>query len=157
LTIHQRILRVPRNHGHEIVEEPLNGRSILIVEDDVLLATDLTVFLRGLGVRVAHSAPSVPAALSAMVHYVFDAAVLDVNLQDEWVFPVANALQRAEIPFLFLTAYAPASIPAQHRERPFLQKPYNNAMLAEALRALVEPAYERALPAPANDHRPKSA
>ena len=133
------------------MEEPLKGRSILIVEDDAVLATDLTVMLRGLGAQVALSAASVPAALSALVHYVFDAAVLDVNLQNEWVFPVANALRDAAIPFLFLTAYSPESIPVEHRERPFLRKPYNSDVLAERLRALFEPPPGQALPAPAND------
>lgn len=134
-----------------MVEETLKGRSILIVEDDAVLATDLTVFLRGLGVQVALSAPSVSASLSALVHYVFDAAVLDVNLQNEWVFPVANALRDARIPFLFLTAYSPESIPAEHRERPFLQKPYNNDVLAEQLRALFKQPDDLELPVPAND------
>jgi DNA-binding response OmpR family regulator len=134
-----------------MVEEALKGRSILIVEDDAVLATDLTVFLRELGAEVALPAPSVPAALSALVRYAFDAAVLDVNLQNEWVFPVANALRDARIPFLFLTAYSPESIPAEHRERPFLRKPYSNDVLAERLRALLEPPSDQALPAPAND------
>jgi CheY-like chemotaxis protein len=147
----------PSSNCGRTVEEPLTGRSILIVEDDVLLATDLTVFLRGLGVSIAHAAPSNPAALSALVHYVFDAAVLDVNLQNEWVFPVANALRDREIPFLFLTAYSPDSVPADHRHRPFLQKPYNNAVLADQLRALVQPIEDQNLPTPANDLQPKSA
>jgi CheY-like chemotaxis protein len=139
------------------VEGPFKDRSILIVEDDAVLATDLTVFLRGLGAKVALSAPSNPAALSALVHYVFDAAVLDVNLQNEWVFPVATALRDAGIPFVFLTAYPPESIPVEHRDRPFLQKPYNNVVLAQQLRSLLQPGDDRGLPAPANDVQPKSA
>ena len=139
------------------MEKPLKDRSILIAEDDAVLATDLTVFLRGLGAEVALSVSSTPAALSALVHYVFDVAVLDVNLQNEWVFPVANALRDAGIPFLFLTAYSKQSIPAEHRERPFLQKPHNEAVLAEQLRALLEAAQDQPLPVPANDVRPKSA
>jgi CheY-like chemotaxis protein len=119
------------------VEAPLKGRSILVVEDDAILATDLTVSLREMGAEVVLTAPSNPAALSAMAHYVFEAAVLDVNVQNEWVFPVANALQGAGIPFLFLTAYAPESIPAEHRDKPFLRKPHTPENLAERLHGLL--------------------
>ena len=132
------------------MEQALKDRAILIVEDDAVLATDLTVFFRGLGAKIALAIPSVPAAHSAMAHYVFDAAVLDVNVQNEWVFPVANVLQRAGIPFMFLTAYAPESIPAEHRARPFLRKPYNKTVLAEQVLALLEVG-EQSRHQPAND------
>jgi len=73
-----------------------------------------------------------------MVHYVFDAAILDVNVQNEWVFPVANALDTVGIPFLFLSAYSHDSIPAQHRGRPFIQKPHHPDGLLDALVELMD-------------------
>ncbi|MGE5150218.1 MAG: hypothetical protein ACM3II_08870, partial [Rhodospirillaceae bacterium] len=88
------------------------------------------------------------AALSAMVHYIVDAAVLDVNVQNEWVFPVADALDAVGIPFLFLTAYSHDSIPAQHRERPFIQKPHHPEGLIEAVMELMEKSRR---PSAAND------
>jgi DNA-binding response OmpR family regulator len=106
------------------VDAVLTGRSILVVEDDVVLATDLTALLTESGCRVVLPTTSIAAALSTIVHYVVDAAILDVNVQNEWVFPVAHALERARIPFLFLTAYAADSIPAEHRDKPFVQKPH---------------------------------
>jgi hypothetical protein len=71
---------------------------------------------------------------------VVDGAILDVNVQNEWVFPVAHALAAAQVPFLFLTAYAPDSIPAEHRERPFVQKPHVAEKLMADLVQMLAPA-----------------
>ena len=128
--------------------KPLADRSILLVEDDIILSTDLAFALTEAGCKAVVPATANAAALSAMVHYVFDAAILDVNVQNEWVFPVANALDAAGIPFLFLTAYSHDSIPAQHRERPFIQKPHHAEGLLDALVGLIEGSGR---PAAAND------
>jgi hypothetical protein len=89
-----------------------------------------------------------------MVHYVIDAAILDLNVHNEWVFPVAHALAAAGVPFVFLTAYALDSIPPEHRERPFLRKPHVPDELLAAVRQLLAPVA-------ANDEgaatRPRSA
>jgi DNA-binding response OmpR family regulator len=122
------------------VDKPLGGRSILIVEDDIVLATDVGALLTGAGCKAVLPTTSVPSALSTIVHYVVDAAILDVNVQNEWVFPVAHALASAGVPFLFLTAYSRDSIPAEHRERPFLQKPYVAGDLLVRLTQMLAPA-----------------
>jgi DNA-binding response OmpR family regulator len=138
------------------VDKSLGGRSILVVEDDSVLATDLTALLTQAGCKVVLPTMSVAAALSTMVHYVVDAAILDVNVQNEWVFPVAHALAAAGVPFVFLTAYALDSIPPEHRERPFFRKPHVPADLLAAIGQMLAPA-----PAAANDQGsvagPKSA
>ena len=128
--------------------KPLAERSILLVEDDIILSTDLAFALTEAGCKAIVPATSNAAALSAMVHYIFDAAILDVNVQNEWVFPVANALETVGIPFLFLTAYAHDSIPAQHRGRPFIQKPHHTECLLDALVELMDGDGQ---PAAAND------
>ncbi len=86
-----------------------------------------------------------------MVHYAIDAAILDVNIQNEWVFPVAHALAAAGVPFLFLTAYALDSIPAEHRNRPFCRKPHVPEALLAGIDVMVAPAEEREHPQAAND------
>jgi DNA-binding response OmpR family regulator len=115
------------------MDNPLAGRSVLIVEDDIILATDLAAFLKDAGCKVILPTTSVSSAISAIAHYVFDAAILDVNIRNEWVFPVGHALDKAAIPVLFLTAYARQSIPAEYRDRPFIQKPYAARELRQAL------------------------
>jgi CheY-like chemotaxis protein len=121
------------------LEGPLEGRSILIVEDDSVLATDLTALLAGAGCRVVLPTTSVGAALSTVVHYPVDAAILDVNVQNEWVFPVAHALAAAGIPFMFLTAYTLDSIPPEHRQRPFFNKPCRPGALVATVTSMVGP------------------
>ena len=123
-----------------LVDKSLGGRSILVVEDDSVLATDLTALLTQAGCKVVLPTTSVAAALSTMVHYVIDAAILDVNIHNEWVFPVAHALAAAGVPFVFLTAYALDSIPPEHRDRPFLRKPHAPAELLAAISQMLAPA-----------------
>ncbi len=118
--------------------KPLAERSVLIVEDDIILSTDIAFALTEAGCRAVVPTTSNAAALSALVHYIVDAAILDVNVQNEWVFPVADALDSLGIPFLFLTAYSHDSIPAQHRERPFLRKPHHPEGLLDAVVDLLE-------------------
>jgi len=134
--------------GSPMQNKALAERSILIVEDDVILSTDLAFLLTEAGCKAVIPTTSNPAALSAMVHYIVDAAILDVNIQNEWVFPVAQALDAAGIPFLFLTAYALDSIPAEYRARPFIQKPHHPQDLVYAVAELIEAKHP---PEAAND------
>jgi hypothetical protein len=62
-----------------------------------------------------------------------DAAVLDINLAGERVFPVANRLAELGIPFVFATGYGEAGLPDTHHSRIVLQKPYSAAGLRKAL------------------------
>ncbi len=133
--------------------KPLADRSILLVEDDTILPTALAFALTEAGCKAIVPAPSNAAALSAMVHYIFDAAILDVNVQNEWVFPVANALETVGIPFLFLTAYSHDSIPAEHRRRAFIQKPHHPEGLLDSLVELIE---KDGQPAAADDEMTRS-
>jgi len=122
------------------MERPLKDRTVLIVEDDVVLSTDVAALLTESGCKAVLPTTSISAALSTIVHYVVDAAILDVNVQNEWVFPVARALETARVPFVFLTAYSLDSIPAEHRGRPFIQKPHVSQVLVETLVRLLAPA-----------------
>ncbi len=141
-------MRVPLVYPMQ--NKPLAERSVLVVEDDIILSTDLAFLLTESGCKAVVPTTSNAAALSAMVHYIVDVAILDVNVQNEWVFPVANALDAAGIPFLFLTAYSHDSIPAEHRSRPFIQKPHHPEGLVETLIELIE---KNNAPAAANDER----
>jgi CheY-like chemotaxis protein len=66
-------------------------------------------------------------------------AVLDVNLNGEYVFPLAAELQAAGIPFLFATAYADDErlFPEALRDVPRLSKPVlPNTLIAQLQRLL---------------------
>jgi hypothetical protein len=54
---------------------------------------------------------------------------LDVKLGGELDFPIAKDLDAKGIPYIFLTSYSAAVIPAQHRHHPLVSKPYSPARL----------------------------
>ena len=76
------------------------ARSILIVEDEPLIAMMLEDFLLSLGHEVSGSCDSVRSALEAIDTVAFDLAILDVNLKGENVWPVATALREKGTPFV---------------------------------------------------------
>jgi CheY-like chemotaxis protein len=90
------ILKVPTH---------LLGRSVLIVEDELLVAWDIEQTLKAAGVRVLGPAASVGSALSLLSTQRPDAAILDLNLRGELVTPVARRLRDMGVPFVLSTAY----------------------------------------------------
>jgi two-component SAPR family response regulator len=60
-------------------------------------------------------------------------AVLDINLQGEAVYPLADELVRRGIPFVFATAYDESSLSSPYREHPRFMKPVDVRKVAEAL------------------------
>ena len=67
-----------------------------------------------------------------------DAAVLDVNLRDQKVFPVADALSKAGVPFIFATGYDAHIIPDTYAEVPRSEKPVDVMQLARLLGRVIE-------------------
>ncbi|WP_137179318.1 HWE histidine kinase domain-containing protein [Roseomonas sp. AR75] len=84
----------------------LDGRRILVVEDEPLVAMDVEQTLRDLGAAVIGPAGTVAEALRLVEQAGMpDAAVLDVNLGGQAAFPVADLLVRRGVPVLFATGY----------------------------------------------------
>lgn len=97
----------------------LSGRRILIAEDEYLIAMDLVEALESLGAEVIGPVGSVLQGSKLVAAESIHAAVLDVNLQGELVFPLADELAGQSIPFVFATGYNDGSIPERfdHIER----------------------------------------
>jgi DNA-binding response OmpR family regulator len=112
--------------------DDMPGR-ILIVEDDALLATAIEWTVEEAGYSVVGQATTVDNALETLRRENIDAAVLDVNLAGELVFPVAEELARRGVPFIFVTAHPRSALPPSLRDRPFVEKPYSDRELSEAL------------------------
>jgi len=117
----------------------LAGRLILVVEDEYLIAADLAAWLEGEGAEVLGPAASVEDALD-LVKFVGppDASVLDINLGDEKVFPVADALRDAGVPFLFLSGYDARVVPEPYQGVPCCPKPLDHPRLLRSLSKLIE-------------------
>jgi CheY-like chemotaxis protein len=98
----------------------------LVVEDEYLLADDMAQALAGMGAEVVGPLPTKDRALTLISSgEPLDAAVLDINLRGETVFPVADALTARAIPFVFATGYAQTSIPAAYQAVPRWEKLFN--------------------------------
>lgn len=110
------------------------------MEDEGLVAMALQQLLVSFGYDVVGPAPSTRKALMLLAGETgIEGALLDVNLGDERVDPVAEALAAASIPFLFATAYTgPAALPPAFRDRPVLNKPYPPERLRQALVQLLD-------------------
>lgn len=116
------------------MEDGLAGRRVLIVEDESLIAMFLEDTLTDIGCRVAGVAARYHDALAKAKSLAFDVAILDVNLDGESSFPVAEALVERGKPFLFSTGYGGGTIPPPLRSAPVLQKPFEQPDLERALR-----------------------
>jgi CheY-like chemotaxis protein len=102
----------------------LQGRRILVVEDDFVLAQDLREELEGQGAEVIGPAATVTAALDLLKAGPAPcAAILDVNVGGESVYPVAAALQAQETPFLFATGCELGLLPEVYADVPCAEKP----------------------------------
>lgn len=123
---------------------PLTGRRVLLIEDEPILLLDLQAMVDDLGGQPVPCPGGVPEALRLARETAVDVAVLDINLGGERSDPVADVLAARGIPFIFASGYADG-LPAQHANRPVLQKPYDGERLRRALLAclgLSDPATE---------------
>ncbi|MBE5269624.1 response regulator [Stenotrophomonas sp. B2] len=117
---------MPRTTG----QPPCN---LLLVEDQFDLAALMEQALEDSGDHVTH-AYSVFDALGLLDRQRFDGAVLDVELRDGVVFPVADRLAELKIPYLFVSAVYDQLVPARHRLAPFVAKPFHIEGLQRAVR-----------------------
>lgn len=113
---------------------------VLVVEDEYLVALLVEDMLATLGYQVAEIASNLPAATAAAESGEFDVAVLDVNLNGSLSNPVAEILERRNIPFIFATGYGKAGPHERFSATPALQKPFEEGELGRALSAVMAPA-----------------
>lgn len=115
------------------VTSKLAGRRLLVVEDDYIIAVDVAGTLETLGADVLGPAATVKDALDLIESGRVDGASLDINLGEESVYPVADALRARGVPFVFTSGYDPKVIPLPYADVPRCSKPLNSRALARAL------------------------
>ena len=115
----------------------LAGRRILVVEDEVMVSWMLEDMLEDLGCAVVGPAARVDQALAIIDAETFDAAVLDVNLNGEKSYPIADKLMARGLPFVFSTGYGRKGLNDSYLECPLLQKPFKQSTLGDALGTLL--------------------
>lgn len=112
---------------------PERALRVLIVEDEGFIAMDLADQVRELGHKVVCSESTLEQGCFAAEHELVDFALLDKNLGGKKSFPVAHALRRRSIPFVFVTGYDVREMEAELSEIVTLMKPTTGTMLAEVL------------------------
>lgn len=119
----------------------LEGLRVLVVEDEILVGMAVEDMLRDLGCTLAASAVSLSEAFEKVQTGGFDIALLDVDLQGQKVFPLAEILLARRIPFAFASGYGAAGVPEAFRNLPVVSKPFQIEQLSAALSsALAQPA-----------------
>lgn len=112
----------------------LAGISILVVEDQSLIAMDVEDALRTMGADDVRLASDAEDALRALVSFTPQIAVLDFNLGSTTSETIAEDLSERGIPFIFMTGYSDqSSIPERFRHIEVVRKPINNLSLASRI------------------------
>ena len=111
------------------VPQILVGNRLLLVEDEALVAMALKDMLTELGFEVVGAFNKVTEALAVVTNQDVNAAVLDVNLGGELIYPVADSLVAKGVPFVFITGYGAEAIDDRFASYRVLQKPIQRQML----------------------------
>ena len=116
----------------------LTGLRVLIVEDEFVIAFELSSILDDLGCVVLGLAASVPEALRLLAADPPDVTLLDINLNGTRSTPVALALAAGGLRFVAVTAYANLPEPVFDGV-PIVAKPFWPEQIRDALLALARP------------------
>ncbi len=121
-------------HHHAKQESARLSGTVLIVEDNLIIAMGAEVILLELGARHVETAASVNHALKAIERALPSFALLDINLGAESSLPVGYRLKELGVPFMFATGYGErAPLPAELSDAPIVQKPYTRELIEKAL------------------------
>jgi CheY-like chemotaxis protein len=111
----------------------ISAKRVLVVEDEYLVAMDMSAWLEAEGAHVVGPASNVNAALEALKGAELDGAILDVNLRGEMAYPIADALAARGIPFVFTTGYDARTVPARFANVKRCEKPTTPEAIGRAL------------------------
>ena len=121
-----------------MVERVLEACCVLIVEDEYSLAEELRSELTDAGAVVIGPVGNIERAIELVNgENRIDAAVLDINIRGDYVFPLADMLAERGIPIIFATGYDDLSIPSRFAHIAICVKPVRHLALIEAISAAV--------------------
>ncbi|MBR0641401.1 response regulator [Roseomonas hellenica] len=109
--------------------------SVLVVEDEWMIASLIETILHRLGYGVVGPAATAKASIG-LLDCGPTLALLDIQLGRETSFPVADALAQRRIPFAFVSAYGRLGLPERFADRTVLTKPFSTEALARVLSTL---------------------
>jgi DNA-binding response OmpR family regulator len=124
-----RIVR-PRSRGLD-----LNGKRVLIVEDDYLTAQCLSHAIADNGFTVVGPVDTADRAVRLIGHEPPDGALLDVRLRKGSAVEVAKVLQERGVPFVVMSGYSRDTLPLELKKAPFVAKPMSESELVDTARS----------------------
>lgn len=110
---------------------------VLIVEDEFLVGMQLEEDLRSLGYSILGPFSTLESAIRASRRESFDLAILDINLNGDMVYPLADELSSRGLPFIFLSGYIRTDLPVRFRRSPQLTKPHDPAVLSRRIQKVL--------------------
>jgi CheY-like chemotaxis protein len=113
------------------------GKRVLLVEDEALIAFALEDMLLLLGAQVVGPAFRLDEAVELALTSELDGAILDVNLNEQRSYAVADELARRGIPFIFATGYGEEGVRWRDEPTTVLAKPYRQDQIEAALNRLL--------------------
>lgn len=114
----------------------LAGCRVLIAEDEYVLAADTARLLRQAGATIVGPIGTLEEAREREAEDGFDAAVLDIRLDRDLIYPVADLIQAAGIPMTFLTGYDEVAVPDRFAGIALCQKPCPDEALIDLVRKM---------------------
>jgi DNA-binding response OmpR family regulator len=114
---------------------PLAGSHVLVVEDDYFIAEEICSTLREHGAQIVGPAPDIERGLQLVKSHEIDCAVLDINLQGDLAFGLAEELRQRGTPAIFATGYDVSVLPSEFSSYVRLEKPVNLRLLLQAVRS----------------------
>ena len=109
------------------------GRRVLVIEDSPVVGPFTADLLGELGCEAVGPAPNMATARELIEGEKLDAAILDLHIRGERVFPLCEALEAKGVPFVLTSGYAAWDLPDKWIDRPRLLKPYTIGDVEEAL------------------------
>lgn len=110
---------------------PLDGRTILIAEDNYLVGDDLSRFIRRAGGLVLGPMPTASMAMSVAQEKSLAGALLDVRLRDGSASPLAATLSKRGVPFVVISGLGRSAVPANMQDAPWLAKPVSGEAVVD--------------------------
>lgn len=129
--------------------ENWSGKGVLLAEDDYFIAESVATELEMSGIGPIFIAPSVAAGRAILRKEVIGLAILDINLGDELVYPLAAELAERKVPIIFHTAMSRETVMEPWSSHPILQKPADQLELVSLATAFGLARDVSAVPRPA--------
>ena len=128
----------PHRNGRDSAgDEGGEATRILVAEDEFLVALLLEEELRAAGYSLVGPFTNLASATSAARRERFDVALLDINLDGEMVYPLADELVDRKAPFIFLSGYSWQNTPEKFDQVPRVAKPFDTPTLLAEITRLV--------------------